>query len=127
MKVVMLIIFAGLFLAAGCAPVGDGNPVPPPYPDDEPYVRLSIPPGHLPPPGECRIWEPGRPAGHQLPPGPCPILAYEVPSGAWLLSRPEYDPQYVKVSVYHYRRLGVVEVIRYYDVRTGRLVWERKG
>ena len=125
MKVVMLVIFAGLFLATGCAPVGVGNPTPP-YPDDEPYMKLSVPPGHLPPPGKCRIWEPGRPPGHQLPPGPCSILAYEVPPGAWLLSRPEYDPKYVKVSVYHYRRPGVVEVIRYYDLRDGRLVWEKK-
>ena len=30
------------------------------------YTR--IPNGHLPPPGECRIWYPDRPAGHQLEP-----------------------------------------------------------
>jgi hypothetical protein len=30
-----------------------------------------IPPGHLPPPGECRVWLPGRPPGHQPPPGRC--------------------------------------------------------
>lgn len=32
---------------------------------------LHIPPGHLPPPGECRIWYPGVPPGHQPPPLSC--------------------------------------------------------
>lgn len=31
----------------------------------------EIPPGHLPPPGECRVWYPERPAGHQPPPYRC--------------------------------------------------------
>ena len=31
----------------------------------------SIPPGHLPPPGECRVWYDGRPPGHQPPPTSC--------------------------------------------------------
>jgi hypothetical protein len=30
-----------------------------------------IPPGHLPPPGECRVWYDDRPAGHQPPPTNC--------------------------------------------------------
>jgi hypothetical protein len=30
-----------------------------------------IPPGHLPPPGECRVWYPGVPPGHQPPPFKC--------------------------------------------------------
>ena len=29
------------------------------------------PPGHLPPPGECRVWSDGRPPGHQPPPTDC--------------------------------------------------------
>src|SRR5262245_58855139 len=32
----------------------------------------GIPPGHLPPPGECRIWYDGRPPGQQPPPTSCP-------------------------------------------------------
>jgi hypothetical protein len=35
------------------------------------YVAPRIPGGHLPPPGECRVWFPDRPAGHQPPPGRC--------------------------------------------------------
>ena len=30
-----------------------------------------IPPGHLPPPGECRVWYDDRPAGQQPPPTSC--------------------------------------------------------
>jgi hypothetical protein len=31
----------------------------------------GIPNGHLPPPGECRVWYDGRPAGQQPPPTSC--------------------------------------------------------
>lgn len=31
----------------------------------------GIPPGHLPPPGACRVWYDGRPPGHQPPPIGC--------------------------------------------------------
>jgi hypothetical protein len=31
----------------------------------------GIPPGHLPPPGECRVWYDGRPPGQQPPPTSC--------------------------------------------------------
>ena len=33
--------------------------------------RYGVPPGHLPPPGECRVWYPGVPPGHQPPPFKC--------------------------------------------------------
>ncbi len=33
--------------------------------------RVRVPHGHLPPPGKCRTWYPGRPAGHQPPPHRC--------------------------------------------------------
>lgn len=35
------------------------------------YYGQPIPNGHLPPPGECKVWYPDRPAGHQPPPFPC--------------------------------------------------------
>lgn len=44
-----------------------------------------VPPGHMPPPGECRIWLPNTPPGHQPPPGPCAKLQYQVPPGAILV------------------------------------------
>ncbi len=45
----------------------------------------KIPPGHMPPPGKCRIWYPGRPPGHQPPAGNCEVLEGQVPPGAWLI------------------------------------------
>lgn len=70
---------AGLTLAAltGCAVIAK--------PVGYPAHQAGIPPGHLPPPGECRIWYPDRPPGHQPPPGPCDILRYQVPPGAYLV------------------------------------------
>ena len=43
------------------------------YKLDRPAHRSSqgIPPGHLPPPGSCRVWYDNRPAGHQPPPTSC--------------------------------------------------------
>jgi hypothetical protein len=45
----------------------------------------KIPPGHMPPPGKCRIWFPGKPPGQQPPPGDCWELERHVPPGAWLI------------------------------------------
>ncbi|WP_152529109.1 hypothetical protein [Stutzerimonas azotifigens] len=47
--------------------------------------HYNIPPGQLPPPGECRIWLPDRPAGQQPPPGDCNQLQRQVPPGATLI------------------------------------------
>lgn len=44
-----------------------------------------VPPGHMPPPGQCRIWYPDTPPGHQPPPGPCYKLRHRVPPGAHLI------------------------------------------
>jgi hypothetical protein len=45
----------------------------------------KVPPGHMPPPGKCRIWHPDRPPGHQPPPGDCGELRERVPPGATLI------------------------------------------
>jgi hypothetical protein len=50
-----------------------------------PPHQVSIPPGHMPPPGMCRIWYPDRPPGQQPPPGECHELRYRVPPGAFLV------------------------------------------
>ncbi len=44
-----------------------------------------VPPGHMPPPGLCRIWYPGTPPGKQPPPGDCRQLRRNLPPGAWLI------------------------------------------
>jgi hypothetical protein len=63
---------------AGCAVYAEPVPVYHAQP-------VKIPPGHYPPPGECRVWYPDRPPGHQPPPGPCHVLQYQVPPGAVLV------------------------------------------
>lgn len=71
---------AGAFGLAGCAAVA--------YPGHRGYPsaeKVHIPPGHLPPPGACRIWFPDRPPGQQPPPGPCHALRHLVPWGAVLV------------------------------------------
>src|SRR5688572_27689 len=36
-----------------------------------------IPPGHLPPPGECRVWHDGRPPGQQPVPTDCATARWQ--------------------------------------------------
>lgn len=45
----------------------------------------GVPPGHYPPPGQCRLWYAGRPPGHQPRSGPCEALVGRVPHGAFVL------------------------------------------
>ena len=58
---------------------------------------VDIPPGHMPPPGHCRIWYPGEPPGHQPPSGKCSELEPAAPSGAWVLYRPDGQKRVVRV------------------------------
>lgn len=46
---------------------------------------FRIPPGHYPPPGQCRVWHPDVPPGQQDPPGDCDELERQVPPGAYLV------------------------------------------
>jgi hypothetical protein len=52
--------------------------------------RLYVPPGHLPPPGSCRLWSAGTSPGHQPPPQPCGLLLASgpVPGAAILVGAP---------------------------------------
>lgn len=50
-----------------------------------PVRSLNVPEGHMPPPGECRIWYPDNPPGQQPPPGNCYDLERHVPPGAVLI------------------------------------------
>jgi hypothetical protein len=83
------------------------------------YSNLGIPEGHLPPPGECRIWHPGKPAGHQPPPGRCENLRHQVPPGAWLIHRPHDEPKHVDVSAYDMQRPGIVIDVGIFDAASG--------
>jgi hypothetical protein len=72
------LLLPSLLTASGCAGVlVAGSP-----PHGHAY---EVPPGHLPPPGQCRIWYPGVPPGQQPPPGDCYELSRHVPPDAYLV------------------------------------------
>ncbi|MFO7582267.1 hypothetical protein [Guyparkeria sp.] len=81
------LLAATLFLG-GCAATGPGGDyrgvVIYPY-GDVSMEPVMVPSGHLPPPGECRIWYPDRDPGQQPPPGDCRDLQRHVPPGAVLV------------------------------------------
>lgn len=85
-------------------------------------ARFNIPPGHLPPPGQCRVWMPGEPPGQQkqYPVGRCSSLRTSIPAGAWLVYRPTDDRKHVRVWKYDEDRQVLFQ--RIYDVATGELV-----
>ena len=89
-------------------------------------ATLGVPPGHLPQPGECRIWIPGTPPGRQrgARSRPCEGITTHAPAGSWIIYRPSRDRKYVHVRVVDERRAGVVVRIRIFEVDTGRLVRE---
>ena len=115
-------------MVPACVPVvvETGRPYPGGYEYDyqDEYEYFHIPPGHLPPPGECRIWYPDLPPGQQPPPGDCQDLRWRVPPGAWLIDTPRESQEYFRVSVYDPQTPRIVIGIRLYDVDTGRLIRE---
>jgi hypothetical protein len=90
-------------------------------------ATLGVPPGHLPPPGFCRVWFPGRPPGHQPKAGPCAEVEVGAPAGTWVLYRPSQDKKVVHVRYVHERRAGVVVWIRVFDVKSGAFIRDVTG
>lgn len=124
--VLLALILIGLAALLGaCARVGvadgpgrEGGP--------SPAATLGIPPGHLPPPGRCRIWNPEVPPGQQRGGrrgGSCADLARRVPAGSWLVFRPTRDRSQVRVTVYG---RGGPAVIRIFHAETGELIREEE-
>jgi hypothetical protein len=89
-----------------------------------PAATLGIPPGHLPPPGMCRVWFPGQPPGHQPRARSCDRIERAAPAGSWIVYRPSEDRKVVHVRVVDERRPGVVVRLRVYDVKLGTLIRE---
>jgi hypothetical protein len=125
----MLVLLITAPLLVGCAATFSVVDRPPQkvvvqegYPPGELAALLGIPPGHLPPPGGCRIWFPGRPPGHQPPSGECSALAWQLPPGAWLLSRPARLPELIHVTISHASEPNVIVAARLYEADTGRFV-----
>jgi hypothetical protein len=112
--------------AAACKPVPASEPSPerPPTSRRTPSTAATadIPPGHLPPPGMCRVWVPGEPPGHQAKPRSCANIERTAPAGSWIVERPGRDKKVVHVRVVDERRPGVVVRMRIYEIRDGKLV-----
>lgn len=83
-------------------------------------ATLGIPPGHLPPPGECRIWIPGEPPGHQARARNCHGIEAEAPAGSWVLYRPSDDKKVVHVREMDHRGSGLVIHVRIYEASSGK-------
>lgn len=122
-KWLLLLSVISLILFCSCAvvvrsdgPAGESSREPE---SPKELKRLGIPPGHLPPPGACRIWIPGTPPGRQSPPGDCAKLRSRVPAGAWLLHRDSDNPEEIEVFEYDEKRPSVV-VVRYFEASSGR-------
>lgn len=116
---------------ADAAPVDGSDPTTvtgaedPAPPDDERTgaARYDIPPDYLPPPGQCRIWEPGEPPDQQkdrYPIGRCSQLREAIPEGAWLVYRPTDDVKHVRVWLFGSERQVLQQ--RIYDIETGALI-----
>ena len=89
-------------------------------------ATLGVPPGHLPDPGECRVWIPGTPPGRQPKPKsrPCPGIATVAPAASWIIYRPTDDKKVVHIREVDARRAGTVVRIRIFDIVTNRLLRE---
>jgi hypothetical protein len=134
----LLLPGATLVAATACSVVTPEPARPAPQPSRaSTAATLGIPPGHLPPPGECRIWEPGVPPGQQKAPKgskgqgngkkqgggtgqSCRGIEDLAPAGSWVVYRPGQDKKVVHVK--EMGRAGVVVRVNVFDVESGRLV-----
>ena len=87
-------------------------------------ATLGIPPGHLPPVGQCKVWVPGKPPGHQAAARSCSGIERTASAGTWILYRPTNDKKDVHVRVVDDRRPGVIVHVRVYDAHKGNLLRE---
>ncbi len=86
-------------------------------------ARFGVPPGHLPPAGQCRVWMPGVPPGQQkkkYPVGQCSTLSRSIPAGGWLIYRPADSKREIRVWEYGSDLQVLAE--RVYDSVTGELL-----
>ncbi len=111
-------------IAAGGSHPADHKPAPP-HSVKGPVASLGIPPGHYPPPGQCRVWMPGTSPGHQAKAVPCSALNGDVPAGAWVIYRPSKDKKVVEVTAYHRSTPSLVVSVNWYDVASGKLLADR--
>ncbi len=129
----------------GCSGKSIYQPDPKPQPvssKKSTAATLGIPPGHLPPPGQCRVWMPGKAPGHQARPRGCANIEAFAPAGSWIVYRPMdadggkgkgngkakgHDKKVVHVRVVDERRAGVIVWVRVFDAVSGVLVSEEQA
>lgn len=115
-----------ILAATACKPIRVSEPSPRPSPaagrSPSTAATLGIPPGHLPPPGMCRVWMPDQPPGRQAQSRSCSKIERTAPAGSWIVERPGKDRKTVHVRVVDERRPGVVVLMRVYEIRDGKLV-----
>jgi hypothetical protein len=118
-------------LATACTVQARTSPAPeaeavaqqPSSPGPSTAARLGITPGHLPPPGQCRIWTPGDPPGRQAHrPSRCEGLESIAPAGSWIVYRPGRNKKIVEVRQIDRISRGVIVGVRVYEAQTGRLL-----
>lgn len=118
---------AAALLAAGCASKSTVVVAAPPTASrTNTAVALNVPPGHLPPPGECRVWIPGRPPGRQARPRSCNGIAAAAPAGAWILYRPSSDRSMVHVRYVDETKRGVVVRTRVFESGSGKYLRDER-
>ncbi len=136
-----LLTAGGLLLVAACTrtivvqgpdrQVRGSRPPPRTVPEPDrpppPTVRtyeVLIPPGHLPGPGQCRVWIPGRSPGRQPRPRSraCAGIEAIAPPGSWIVYRRADDPSWVYLRIVDERRAGIVIRNRIYDLNTWEMV-----
>src|SRR5438094_10176576 len=118
----------GFALAAGCTRTTRTVLLVPEARSEGPSTAatLGVPPGHLPKPGECRVWIPGVPPGRQPRPKSraCAGIEAVAPPGSWIIYRPEADRRFVHIREVDQRRVGMVIRVRVFEVESGRFVRE---
>jgi hypothetical protein len=124
-------IVLGLLAAIGCSSISSStgkpsqpSPTPAPSAQKSTAASLGIPPGHLPAPGQCRIWIPGTPPGHQAKSRSCVNVEKAAPAGSWIVYRPSEDKKVVHVRAVDQRKPGLVVQVRVYDAVTGGFIRE---
>ena len=83
-------------------------------------ATLGVPPGHLPPPGQCRVWVRGTPPGHQPRSRSCDGIDATAPAGSMILYRPSRDRKHVEAWYVDRKRPGVIVRVELFDAETGR-------
>ena len=76
-----------------------------------PFSALGIPKGHLPPPGECKIWYPDSSPGRQGPSQSCVSAFSQAPLGTWIIAHRE---DYYEVSILSVTQPGRVDEVLYF-------------